>query len=303
MDKYTRSWYENTFKLNFLQKKGAEFQNFFSDLMEKKYPNGDFRRVRPWGRTGDRKNDGYLKSEKTLFQVYAPNEMKETETLTKIDEDFHGALPHWKDYFDKWIFVHNDLQGLSPGITAKLLDLDKAHKDVTIKPWGFEDLRRRLFELSEEDIAVLLGQAPSQKDFLQVGFADLQVVLKTIARQTAPAKLDLRRVPREKIEINKLSEDTENLINAGRLKSPLVGKFLKQYPDPEYGDQIVQTFKTQYDELRKAQLDPDSIFRELQIFAGGEIMREPKHQAAVLAVLAYLFDQCDIFESVGDRQR
>lgn len=170
-------------------------------------------------------------------------------------------------------------------------------------PMGFEDLRRKLFELSEEGIAALLGPAPSQRDFLQVGFEDLHVVLNTISQQAAPTTPDLQRVPRDKIEINRLSEDTEILIKAGRLKSPLVGKFLKRYPDPEYGDQIVQTFKMKYDDLKSANLDPDIIFRELQVFAGGELTREPKHQAAVLSVLAYLFDQCDIFESVGDKQR
>ena len=192
--------------------------------------------------------------------------------------------------------MHNAWSGLSPGITKKLLDLDEAHVGITVKPWGMEDLKRELFQLSEENIQDLLGHAPSMRDFLKLGFEDLMPILNQITRESAPNTQDLRQVPREKIEINKLSNDVEALINAGRRKSMLVKKFFEQYPDPEYGDQIVRAFQTQYETLKSEGCDPDEIFMKLQIYAGGELTREARHQAAVLAVLAYLFDECDIFE-------
>jgi len=300
MDEHIRSYYSVVFERDFLRRKASEFQNFFADLMEKRYPGGDFIRVRPWGSAGDRKNDGYLTSQRTLFQVYAPNEMKESETLKKIDEDFTGALSYWQEHFDKWVFVHNARDGLGPGITKRLLDLGRENQNIRVLPWGFEELRQELFAMAEADIAALLGPAPTARDFLQVGFEDVKVVLEFIARQDVSITPILQRVPRDKIEINKLSKETGALIAAGRCKSRLVGKFFEQYPDPEYGDQIVQAFKTKYDELKSENPGPDRIFYELQIFAGGECMREPKHQAAVLSVLAYLFDHCDIFESTGE---
>lgn len=297
MDKGLRAYYDAVFERDFLRKKGSAFQDFFADLMEKRYSEGDFIRIRPWGKIGDRKSDGYLRSRRILFQVYAPNEMKVDAALKKIDEDFNGALPYWKEYFDTWVFMHNARDGLSADITSKLLDLDQLHKDVSVKPWGFEELRRLLFELALEDIAALLGPAPGLRDYLSVGFEDLKCVLDYIKRQSVLPVPNLQEVPRDKAKINLLSEDTEALINAGRVKSASVGTFLMQYPDPEYGDQVTQAFKDKYDELRHRNLDADSIFRELQVFAGGERTREPKHQAAVLSVLAYLFDHCDIFES------
>ena len=299
MDKGNRAFYEAAFERDFLRKRGNAFEEFFADLMGKRYPDGDFIRVRPWGNVGDRKSDGYLKSQRSLFQVYAPNEMKLTNALKKIDEDFHGALPYWEQYFDMWVFVHNARDGLSPGVAEKLLELDKEHDHISTKSWGYEDLRRVLFELSEEDIASLLGPAPGLKDYLNVGFEDLKVVLDFIKKQSVSPIPDVTQVPRDKLTINRLSQDTETLINAGRRKSASVGKFLKQYPDPEYGDQIVQAFKTRYELLKNSERNPDAIFRELQVFAGGERARDPKHQAAVLSVLAYLFDHCDIFESTG----
>ncbi len=296
MDKASRAFHGLVFERNYVKMRGNEFQNFFANLMEKRYPRGDFIRVRPWGKSGDRKNDGYLKSKRTLFQVYAPNEMSEAEALKKIEEDFKGALPYWQDYFDTWVFMHNAWDGLGPGITSKLLELDQAYKQITLTSWGPEDLKKELFLLTEEEIQDLLGPAPSKKDFLELGFKDIQPILRKIASQPAPDVPDLHQVPRNKIEINKLSDTTEALISVGRIKSALVGKFLKQYPSPEYGDQVVQAFRTQYETLKNEGIDPDGIFMRLQVFAGGEQTQEPKHQAAVLSVLAYLFDECDIFE-------
>jgi len=297
MDKGSRAFYEVTFERDFLRKKGVAFQDFFMDVMEKGYPDGDFIRVRPWGSAGDRKNDGYLKSKRILFACYAPVEVGEPKTLKKIDDDFGGALPHWEEYFDTWVFVHNSREGFGPGIVKKLLDLDNEHEEIAVKSWGFNDLRREFFSLGDDDICALLGVAPTNREFLQLGFEDLKLVLEAIKRHSSSPLPDISRVPREKIQINRLSEATEDLINLGRRKSSFVGEFLQQYPDPEYGDEIVEAFKNKYDELKDSGLAPDRIFLDLQVFAGGELTQEPKHQAAVLAVLAYLFDQCDIFES------
>ena len=302
MDNASRAYYRVVFERNYLKMRGNEFQDSFADLKEKRYPKGDFIRVRPWGKAGDRKNDGYIKSQRTLFQVYAPNEMKEAEAISKIDEDFRGALPYWGDHFDTWIFMHNAWGGLGPGITKKLLDLDQSYEQITVTSWGCEDLKKELLLLQDEEIQDLLGPAPALKDFLQIGFEDLKPILIQITRQKAPDVPDLHQVPRDKIRINKLSDATEALINAGQLKSTLVGKFLKQYPSPEYGDQVAQAFRAQYETLRNSGIEPDEVFLRLQVFAGGELTQEPKHQAAVLSVLAYLFDECDIFERERDEK-
>src|SRR5689334_11072685 len=110
MDVIARSHYELRFRVEFLERKGIEFQGFFATIMEKRYPE-DFIRVRPWGSAGDWKNDGYLKSQRKLFQSYAPNELTANECVSKIDEDFSGALPYWKQHFNTWVFVHNSRDG------------------------------------------------------------------------------------------------------------------------------------------------------------------------------------------------
>ena len=94
--------------------------------------------------------------------LFLPNEVEESKTLTKIDEDYTGALPHWSDHFDTWVFVHNSTKGLGPGVTKKLLDLDSGNQNVRVRSWGFEELRRVVFELAFPELASLLGPIPSR---------------------------------------------------------------------------------------------------------------------------------------------
>ena len=236
--------------------------------MEKCHP-GDFFRVRPWGNVGDRKNDGFLRTERRLFQVYAPNEMKAAEAITKIDEDFNGALPYWKVHFDNWSFVHNSKGGLGPDITKKLLDLAKQNSPMGIDPWGFEELRMRAFRLVQADLASLLGPAPTRTDVINVGHEQLRTVLLTIGRRPAPDQQDLRPVSPDKIAANGLSDEVKALLTVGTMKSSLVGQFFKDYFDPTLGDDIVNTFNQTYKSYKLKNVDPDLIFRDLYVFAGG----------------------------------
>ncbi len=295
MDQLKRSYYEVVFERDYLKKGGNEFQDFFYEIMEKCYPS-DFQRVCPWGNAGDRKNDGYLPSKRTLFQVYAPNEMVASEAIAKIHEDFHGALQYWQKYFDNWIFVHNSRKGLGPQITATLLELTTYHEFVMVTSWGFEELRINVFSLNEVDLASLLGPAPSNRDMFDVRYANVQEVLSHIAKQEPSLPQDLRPVPSDKLKRNHLSADVQNLLTAGMQKADLVRNFFNDHYKPLYGDEVAEAFKKEYNKYRTLQMDPDIIFRKLQEFTGGLERGSPTDEAAVLAVLAYLFEQCEIFE-------
>jgi hypothetical protein len=80
-------------------------------------------------------------------------------------------------------------------------------------------------------------------------------------------------------------------------KADLVNSFFQNWYDPRLGDQIAETFKQKYCALRDENLPPDLIYSNLRSFAGGEQQGGPDHDVAVLAVLAYFFEQCDIFEA------
>jgi hypothetical protein len=295
MDQFKHSYYELKFKVAYYEKNGNAFQDFFSEIMEKCHPC-DFQRLCPWGNAGDRKNDGYLRSKRTLFQVYAPNEMTAAEAIAKIHEDFQGALLYWQKYFDNWVFVHNSRKGLGPQITEKLNELASFHESVTVKSWGFEELRQNVFTLNEADLASLLGPAPSHRDMLDVRYSNVQEVVSHIARQEPPLLQDIRPVPHDKLKRNHLSTYVQSMLTYGMQKADLVRNFFNDHSNPTYGDEIAAAFKGEYNKYRRLEMDADTIFHKLQAFTGGSERGSPTDEAAVLAVLAYLFEQCDIFE-------
>ncbi len=294
------AFYEERFENAFRRAKGNEFQAFFERLMGLAY-KADFMACRPWGNQGDRKNDGFLKSERRLFQVYAPNEMTEKKATNKITEDFEGAKVHWGKHFDKWTFAHNATDGLPPHVHELLLDFETANPGIELEPWGLEEFRRVFRRLSLEDCASWLGHAPTEEAKARLGFKDLQVVLESLAGKAAPSGTTVKPVPPGKIEANDLSESVATLIKNGMTKAPLVSDFLDKWHDETLGERLAIAFRTEYARLRRS-IHPNRMFHELQAWVGGSQRDTPEHEMAVLAVLAYYFERCDIFEEPREVQ-
>lgn len=288
------AYYELKFENEFRCAKGDAFQTLFEQLMGLAY-KADFMACRPWGNQGDRKNDGFLKSERRLFQVYAPNEMDAAKAKAKITEDFKGAREHWDKHFDTWTFVHNATDGLPPHVQKLLLDFEAANPGIQLQPWCLEELRLIFRKLTADDKATWFGLAPTDATKMKLGFGDLKVVLERIAALPAPPITDVKDVPMGKIEANALSEAVARLLKEGMIKSPLVADFLTQWYDETLGERLAEAFKAEYRRLRGG-YDPNQIFAELQSWAGGRDRGTPEHELAVLTIIAYYFERCDIFE-------
>jgi hypothetical protein len=290
-----QAYYEQKFEIAFLRTKGDAFQTFFDKLMGLAY-KADFMACRPCGNQGDRKNDGFLKSERRLFQVYALNDMNAAKAIAKITEDFEGAKVHWSQHFNKWVFAHNATDGLPPHVQKVLLDFEKANLGIKLEPWGLEEFRLIFRKLSPADLQSWFGAvAPTEETKAKLGFKDLQVVLETLAGRTVPTSQEVKEVPMGKIEANALSESVATLLKAGMVKAPLVSAFLTEWRDETLGERLAVAFKAKYLELRE-HFTPNGIFAELQSWAAGDIRDTAEHELAVLTVIAYFFERCDIFE-------
>lgn len=298
MDRIQQLVYEKDFRIIFLESKGDGFQRLFEKLMAKAHPN-DFMACRPWGNVGDKKNDGYLPSTRTLFQSYAPNELNAAETIKKINEDFEGAKEHWEKYFDEWTFVHNALDGrLGPHIIEALAKLAQENPNIKIGHCGWEEMLSTFRLLSLQDLESWFGPSMTMEANVNLGYGDLMAVLTHINVAPARATSEVKDVSRGKIEANLLSPVVADFLKIGMQKSPLVMQFFDNWKNPVYGEQIASAFKSQYLTLRDKvpPLHPDEIFGQLEAWAGGMVNTTPTHKAAVLAVMAYLFDKCEIFE-------
>ena len=295
------AYYEVTFRLRYVESTGDSFQDFFSTIMEMRYPRGDFARVRPWGNVGDRKNDGYLRSKRMLFQCFAPRDIRPlAKCIKKITDDFTGALPYWEDYFDEWVFTHNDVKGLPPDVLKLLLDLSAKHKPLRATHWGYAELLTEFKALSPTDVATLLGPAPDRKDVVAVRLEDVKRLLEHIAIQPEPLAVDVRPVPAAKLQYNQLSDAAGVLLKAGMTRADIVKKYLRGLADQTRYDRVAATFRLRYEELKAEGCTPDDTFTGLQKFIAGDSVPSPSHQAATLAVLAFFFEACEIFERPPD---
>lgn len=298
MDRIQLLSYEKDFRIAFLESKGDGFQLLFENLMSKAHPN-DFMACRPWGNVGDRKNDGYLPSARILYQIYAPNELSAARAVKKINEDFEGAKEHWEKYFDEWTFVHNARDGrLGPHIIKALAKLRQDNPKIRIGHCGYEEMLAKFRQLSLQDLESWFGPSLTMEANVNLGYGDLIAVLTHISITSVPTRSEVKDVSRGKIEANLLSQAVADFLKIGMQKSALVAQFFNNWKNPTYGEQIAQAFKSEYVALREGvpPLHPDEIFGRLETWAGGTANTTPTHKAAVLAVMAYLFDKCEIFE-------
>ena len=296
MSNYAYIHYELRFRVDFGECKANAFQTLFETVMNKAYP-GQFMACKPWGNVGDQKNDGYLSSQRTLFQVYGPDELEAAKTIQKIDEDFNGALPHWKTHFDKWVFVHN-ASALSPHVQRKIMELRAAYPEITIETWGWEELRLQFNSLSLDAKQSMFGSAPTVEAKQNLNAEEIQHVLDHIVASETVNDADALVVPPGKIEHNRLSRNAGSLLMMGFEKAAMVSTYFDQIADPTYADRIANTFKGKYVELRDADPSkhPDDIFHGLAMWAGVGNSTTPGQLVAIYTVLAYFFEQCEIFE-------
>lgn len=293
-----REWYSAKFDAAIARKRGEEFQRFFNEMMAALCP-GDFELTDICGALGDLKCDGYLRSKQIVFQVYAPREMKASKLSEKIREDFAGAKKHWaKDRLMRgWILVHNDRDGLPAPVVKELEQLRLANSALGMETWGPQRLYELALSMPRTHLIREFGRPPTAKDFEVVGFQQVAVVLNMLRTATdEPDPQEIRPVPVHKLEVNKLSRDVASWLQQGRRRDPIVEQYLQKHPNPSFGDEIAAAFRAKYEELRAEGHTPDHIFWGLQEFTGGSARGEPKHEAAVFAVLSYFFDRCDIFE-------
>lgn len=282
----------------FLSNQGNSFEDLFSKIMKKVYKE-QFHIVRPYGAQGDLKCDGYLESEKTVFQCYAPRQTDQKSMIAKINKDFPGAVKHWGDKMARWRFVHNDTDGLPPDVVQHIVTLNSENPDITVDHMGFDDVKAHVLKLTLENLEDLFGFAPSDAAFDNLDFEALRPVLESIAKEDPSPLPPIAPPSVQKLDANDFSEDVRELLSTGRRRLGLIRSFFETYPDPDFGEEIAQGFREKYDELKAKECPADEIYVHLQKFAGG-LEGSARRQSAVLSILSYFFDSCDIFEDASD---
>lgn len=171
------------------------------------------------------------------------------------------------------------------GTCHKIVDDDPA----TYTPEHLEEMKLKHEAWAERQLI---------RDSKTTSFAELDVVTKWIM-STSSVRADADYAvtpPMKKIQKNHLSDEARMWIEIGMSKSHLVGKYLEAQQDPSFGERLKDGFRALYSDLRtKEELDADSTFFRL-LATGGDVLDTRTRTPAVLAVLVYLFEKCEVFE-------
>ena len=277
------------------------FQDFFSTVMGLLHGD-DFVRVRPYGALGDKGCDGYLQSDGQLFQCYGAlaGELKQVATLTtKMTDDFAKALKNLAAVMKEWHMVHNIADGLPVEAVTTMDALRKANPKLTFGFIGVEGFSERVFRLQPFQIESLLGPAASDADATTLDTAALRDLIQHLRSEADAIDFDpqdMRPVPLHKLNYNNLPNHWKQLIAGGWKNAHLVGQYFDSHPDPLTGERIAKLFRDRYNYLKAQLLSPGDIMALLYELVTGIGNVPPQKQVAAQSLLAFLFENCDIFE-------
>jgi hypothetical protein len=296
-----RYWWRIALELKLRQCNGDAFQDFFSRVMAQLYGD-DFIRVRPFGALGDKGCDGYLNSTGQLYQCYGAlsGEPKQVSTLiNKITTDYEKAATNLPTIMREWHMVHNLVEGLPVEALTTVKDLQAANKTIRFGFVGLEGFVEKIFSLPPEKIALLLGPAATNNDAKNLDITSLRGLvhdLSIAADAAAFGPIDLRPVPRDKLIYNHLPNHWRSLISGGWQNAHIIATYFDHHQDPLTGDKVAKLFGNRYVELKAQQLSPGDIMASLYELVTGIGNVLPQQQVAAQALLAFLFENCDIFE-------
>ncbi|MBL7794956.1 MAG: hypothetical protein JNJ90_00490 [Saprospiraceae bacterium] len=307
MNHAERYFAQKLFRNKVLECKGSEFQKFFAQIMGRAYP--DFTSIKPQGKLGDWKNDGYDRKTGVFYQVYAPEQPeknKPAEAIKKLTEAFEGILEKWNALTPvrKFYFAFNDeFRFAHPEVEASLLNLTKKH-GIPCEPFLAKDLQRVFEGLSDEDIMFCLDcHIPNVDELYPIVSGD---ALREVVKHILQLPFDIRKPIAsarpgfvKKIQFNSLSSQVADLLKMGEFQIGTLQTYFELESDLK--SILQEKFSGLYEQGKKEIVgDHDERSDEIffYIFGKSTPTETPSHaiSPAIIALMSYYFESCDIFE-------
>ena len=156
--------------------------------------------------------------------------------------------------------------------------------------------------MDKHQIEEILGPAATNQDAQNLQVAELRDLIRGVIDATEksdPELADIDPVPADKLDANDLPEYWKSLISSGWQNAYIVAAYIDNHHDPLLGETIAEMFNTRYKYLKAQGLSPASIMDALHEFVTGIGSVAPARQVAAFALLAHLFESCDIFENLS----
>jgi hypothetical protein len=289
--------HEIKLRLELHERVGRSFQDLFEQIMQKYDPS--FVAVKPMGRVGDWKADGFSMNSGKVYQCYAPEEFTGAEAAKKVVEDFDGARNHWMEKMRAWIFVWSSERALPPQVVNSLAELRTQHPTLSIGHMGREGLWNIVKLLPLADRIALLGAVPDLTEVPTTTAHEIQVLMNHLGKLTANVAddpgFDLTAIA-EKLQRNGLSAAVSNTVRLAMPVAKLVRDYVTKMPDPDFSQIISMDLATKYRELAVSADDPDVIFGSLVDYVLGVQRVDPKFYWAAAGIVTHYFELCDVFE-------
>ncbi|MDP8212103.1 MAG: hypothetical protein P9X22_02275 [Candidatus Zapsychrus exili] len=283
---------------------GQEYENLFVNIMQN--ANKNFKPVKPQGKYGDRKNDGFDKESGTYYQVYAPENSSNNlnNTIKKLTVDFKGLYKYWNKIspIKMYFFALNDkYKGTYHSLEEKLSEIEKEYVGIKCSSFLSKNLEDVFFELSDEQIVSVLGPLPDPLNISDVNFGAMNEVINHLMGMKFAYNEE--RIPKnpdfdKKIVFNNLSESVASLLNQGNYQNHVIKDYFEKNSISLKSD-IKEIFVNYYSngvkEVNNDINKSDAVF--FYILTKASPKRTRPVQDAVLVLMAYYFECCDIFQT------
>lgn len=301
LDDRSLSIHEQIFRLRCYEKRMSEFQSFFEKIMFKL--DSSFISVKPSGREGDWKCDGFSKITGTVYQCYSPEDLSNKKTVAsaakKVREDFEGAKIHWDADMKYWVFVWSAHVQLPPQVLKELLQIKKDNTKIIIEDWSREVLWQKVSQLSKELRESILEFSLELETASETTAAEVETLLTFLTKKEFnPLETDLELTNlQDKLDKNNLSNDIQVLVRHTIPIAKIVGDYTRNHPDTDYSGIVAKVLSDKYDSLvDEGVINADSIFFALVSLVSSNKMNQPKFFYASIGIVSHYFELCDIFE-------
>lgn len=286
--------------------KGQAFEDFFVSVMTKY--NQEFQAVKAYGNIGDQKNDGFVRSTGTYYQVFSPEDITKDKTikeaLRKLETDLKGLFEKWNDIckIKKFYFVINDkYNGIPAPIIQKVIELDNStcYENVEIAVFTAKDLEKIFMELDEVAMQDVVGFIPDVT-FETIEYDALNEVVKYLLNTELPENDEGKLIVPdfyEKIQFNDLSKEIENKLMMGSYQEGILKTYFNENPGMR---EILQgKFHALYEKSCELVADTKENAADCRFYYILENAAPRKTMAIYTCIgvlMSYYFTTCDIFE-------
>lgn len=274
---------------------GQAFEDIFTATMN--YSCEGFQSIKPWGNIGDRKNDGYIKSEGTYYQVYAPEDITKSyvDFVKKIKTDFLGLIEQWSPVNNFYFVVNDKYKGVNADCEQIIQELKETHKLNDSKILTAKDLENIVFSLEEDQIFTIVGNLPDPSNLKNVDYSILNEVISYIMElpidNNKEYSITLPDLD-EKIQFNGLSDVTANYLYKGLLKVVYLEEYLSNN-----SNFVADSLRDKLNDIylqEKEKYSKDELFWTIVNRLSPKVQQV--YQTTVIIIMAKYFESCDIFE-------